>query len=83
MPFSDVAALIFWRPPPAAAIALVAAAACAIASGDRSSEYANAVRSPATARTPTPWSMLKLPDLTMPSSRLHASLRVAWKYRSA
>ena len=40
-----------------------------------SSEYAKAVFSPLTARTPTPWSMLKLPDLTMPSSRLQPSLR--------
>jgi hypothetical protein len=35
------------------------------------------------ARTPTPLSMLKLPDLTMPSSRLQASERLYWKYRSA
>ena len=45
----------------------------------RSSLYANAVFSPATARTPTPWSMLKLPLLTMPSSRLQPSWRVVWK----
>ena len=35
------------------------------------------------ARTPTPWSMLKEPVFTMPSSRLQPSLRVYWKYRSA
>jgi len=44
-----------------------------------SSEYAKAVFSPLTARTPTPWSILKLPDLTMPSSRLQPSLREYWK----
>ena len=44
-----------------------------------SSEYANAVFSPDTARTPTPWSMLKLPVFTMPSSRLHPSLRDAFR----
>ena len=50
---------------------------------EMSSEYANAVFSPLTARTPTPWSMLKLPVLTMPSSKLQPSERVYWKYRSA
>ena len=40
---------------------------------------ANAVFSPAMARTPTPWSIEKLPLLTMPSSRLQPSCRVYWK----
>jgi TldD protein len=31
------------------------------------------------ARTPTPWSMLKEPVFTIPSSRLQPSLRVYWK----
>jgi hypothetical protein len=44
-----------------------------------SSEYANAVFSPLTARTPTPWSMAKLPDFTIPSSKLQPSERVYWK----
>ena len=48
-----------------------------------SSEKAKAVFSPETARTPTPCSMLKLPALTMPSSRLQPSERTYWKYRSA
>ena len=38
---------------------------------------------PATARTPTPCSMSKLPLFTMPSSSENDSLRVYWKYRSA
>jgi hypothetical protein len=54
-------------------------AASSRAASEMSSEYANAVFSPATARTPTPWSMPKLPLLTMPSSRLQPSLRVYWK----
>jgi hypothetical protein len=54
-------------------------AASSSAASEMSSEYAKAVFSPATARTPTPWSMPKLPLLTMPSSRLHPSLRVYWK----
>ena len=40
------------------------------------SEYAKAVFSPLTARTPTPWSMEKLPDLTWPSSKPQLSLRL-------
>ncbi len=44
-----------------------------------SSEYANAVFSAELVRTPTPWSMEKLPALTMPSSRLQPSLREYWK----
>ncbi len=64
---------------PARAIARVADAASSSAGRLISSEYANAVLSPDTARTPTPWSMLKLPDLTMPSSRLQPSVRRYWK----
>jgi len=48
-----------------------------------SSEYEKAVLSSTTARTPTPWSMPKEPDFTIPSSREYDSLRVYWKYRSA
>ena len=47
-----------------------------------SSEYANAVFSPDTARTPTPRSIENDPDFTMPSSRLQLSTREYWKYRS-
>ena len=80
-PLGPLARLLatFTRPDPALPMVRVAPAACISAGRLMSSEYANAVRSPETARTPTPWSMLKLPDLTMPSSRLHASLRVYWK----
>jgi hypothetical protein len=69
--------------PPLRAMARVTLAASSSAGRLISSEYANAVFSPAIARTPTPWSMLKLPDLTIPSSRLQPSLREYWKYRSA
>ena len=64
-------------------MARVARAASSSARMLISSEYANAVFSPEIARTPTPCSMEKLPDLTMPSSRLQPSARVYWKYRSA
>ena len=66
-------------PAPLRAIVRVARADEISASKPISSEYANAVFSPETARTPTPWSIEKLPDLTMPSSRLQPSLRVYWK----
>src|SRR3954452_11604045 len=64
---------------PADAMAHVDFAASSSASKLISSEYANAVFSPDTARTPTPCSMLKLADLTMPSSRLQPSEREYWK----
>src|SRR4029450_3743788 len=50
---------------------------------EMSSEEAYACLSALTARTPTPQSMLNVPDLTMPSSRLQPSNRACWKYRSA
>jgi len=65
--------------PPMRAMARVAPAASLSAARLISSEYANAVFSPEIARTPTPWSMLKLPDLTIPSSRLQPSERRYWK----
>ena len=68
---------------PAAAIERTVRAASRSAASEMSSLYANAVFSPATARTPTPWSIEKLPLLTMPSSKLQPSWRVLWKYRSA
>ena len=68
---------------PARPMARVARAASCNALKLMSSEYAKAVFSPEIARTPTPCSMLKLPDLTMPSSRFQPSDRVYWKYRSA
>ena len=74
---------ILTLPAPARAMVRVAAAASSKARSEMSSEYAKAVLSPDTARTPTPWSMEKLPVLTMPSSRLQPSLLVDWKYRSA
>ena len=40
-------------------------------------------RVPPASTLPTPWSIEKLPVLTMPSSRLQPSLLVNWKYRSA
>ncbi|EWS58697.1 hypothetical protein Y695_04679 [Hydrogenophaga sp. T4] len=64
---------------PWAVIVRTVCAASSKEAQERSSEYAKAVFSPLTARTPTPWSMLKLPVLTMPSSRLQPSLRVVWK----
>ena len=69
--------------PPLRAIERTASAASFRAASEMSSEYENAVRSPATARTPTPCWMSKLPLLTMPSSSENDSLRVYWKYRSA
>jgi hypothetical protein len=67
----------------AAVIDLTVRAASSKDAIDISSEYANAVFSPLTARTPTPWSILKLPVLTIPSSKLQPSERVYWKYKSA
>jgi hypothetical protein len=64
---------------PCRPIARTAAAASSSAAAVMSSEYANAWRSPDTARMPTPRSMLKLPALTMPSSRLQLSKRACWK----
>ena len=69
--------------PPVRAMLRVAAAAEDNAAWLMSSEYANAVFSPDTTRTPTPWSILKLPDFTWPSSRLQPSEREYWKYKSA
>jgi len=48
---------------PAAAMVRTVAAASSSAASEMSSEYAKAVFSPATARTPTPWSMPKLAAL--------------------
>src|SRR5579875_3643128 len=48
-----------------------------------SSEYANPVFSPASARTPTPCSIAAVPSFTMPSSSAHDSSCASWKYRSA
>ena len=67
----------------AAAIVRTVCAASVREAREISSEYANAVFSPLTARTPTPWSMLKEPVFTMPSSKLQPSARVYWKYKSA
>src|SRR6267143_2876 len=68
---------------PLRAIDRTVCAACSSASSEMSSEYEKAVLSSTTARTPTPWSMPKEPDFTIPSSREYDSLRVYWKYRSA
>ena len=54
-------------------------AACDSALDASSSEYANPLFSPLTARTPTPCSMLWLPCFTMPSSSTQPSDRVDWK----
>jgi hypothetical protein len=64
---------------PCRPMARVAVAALVSASRLMSSEYANAVFSPDTARTPTPRSIENDPDLTMPSSRLQLSIREYWK----
>ena len=64
------------RPLPCRAIARAVMPPRSGIRSDTSSEYANAVRSPATARTPTPCSISKLPLLTMPSSSENDSLRV-------
>ena len=64
---------------PERAIARAAWAASSSAGSTTSSEYAKPVFSPASARTPTPWSMLCAPSLTMPSSSAHDSSRIIWK----
>lgn len=62
------------RDTPCAPMLRTVRAASISEASEMSSEQA--VFSPDTARTPTPWSMLKLPVLTMPSSRLQPSARV-------
>ena len=68
---------------PRTAMARAAREASSSAGSTISSEYAKPVFSPASARTPTPCSMLALPSLTMPSSSAQLSSRDSWKYRSA
>ena len=68
---------------PRVAMARAAREASSSAGNTISSEYAKPVFSPASARTPTPCSMLALPSLTMPSSSAQLSSRDSWKYRSA
>ncbi len=62
---------------PSARCARAACAASSSAGSTISSEYAKPVFSPASARTPTPWSMLCAPSLTMPSSSDQDSSRIS------
>jgi hypothetical protein len=63
-----------WRP-----IARTALRRLVSAASEMSSEYAIRLLVADTARTPTPRSMLNVPDFTMPSSRLQPSKRACWK----
>jgi hypothetical protein len=65
--------------PPCREIARAADAACCSAGRINSSEYANPVLSPLTARTPTPRSTLKVASRTMLSSTVQLSWRLTWK----